>query len=242
MKATDFISAIKEFFLEILGFIIPGFIAILILSICVREDFFFQYKLSGKSDAAWPIIIVLAYVLGYIIYALATLKESVMNLLQTVIKVETTSTVRTKIEGSPEYAIVKSIFLHQFANQANPSSPIPQVDPQQIAKLKLNDYRSLAMSYAPEADTKVYNFMFRSELCNQLSILFFIIAAIGLICVGATEISCKPLLLLTEGKIHLLYWLLLVSSLLLHKPRIRFYDIAMRIPLSIFIAKFYKMS
>ena len=95
------------------------------------------------------------------------------------------------------------------------------------------------MSYVPEADQKIYTFMFRSELGNHIGFVFFsfglwlLLSNICLDSINSTILIKESLLGLIQVPI-----LIIIISYFFHVTRKRFIIIAYKIPFSIFIAKF----
>ena len=108
--------------------------------------------------------------------------------------------------------------------------------------MQFNSIRNIAMSYTPESDTKVYTFMFRSDLCKHLSSFSILIAVFGLVSWLLYILFGWTLFLKTDISSIVLYLLLLASSILLFQTKVRFYKIAMGVPLSIFLSKYFKIS
>lgn len=78
----DFIQSIKEFFFDIIGFLIPGTI-VLILS-----QFLFEFTLTIHS---YPITISAfgAYAIGYLVFSLTQIKDHIFRKLPTCLHINT---------------------------------------------------------------------------------------------------------------------------------------------------------
>ncbi|MBK9567644.1 MAG: hypothetical protein IPO37_21490 [Saprospiraceae bacterium] len=81
MKLESFISVLKEFFHEILGFLVPGYLFLLIFIGygTINYDFLphLIFLLNNKPEAK----IALAYILGYIIYPIHIVGDWFRNML-----------------------------------------------------------------------------------------------------------------------------------------------------------------
>ena len=103
-----------------------------------------------------------------------------------------------------------------------------------LSNTTVRDLRSLAMSYIPEQDQKIYTFTFRSELSNQAANISIIIGFLGLL---FSIFKCIPLHLFnTDTKCVLLYVCLILVYVFLRKTRNRFYEISIGLPFSIYLA------
>lgn len=106
--------------------------------------------------------------------------------------------------------------------------------------MSVNSVRNIAMSFVPEADRKIYNFMFRAELSEKVNIALLIIFFMG---VGSWLIEKATNLigvLKTDIASLWAYGILFLAAFFLRKTHKRFYSIAMRISIPIFVVK-YKM-
>ena len=217
-----FVEAIKEFFFDIVGFLLPGLIII------IAGEFI--YNISIDSETLNPIIILaIAYVIGYLIFALTLLKDEWINSISTWsflpnwLKPFSFQRALEELSQSDTYLLASEIIKNKTSE----------------GSLNLINYRSLrniAMSASPEADKKIYTFMFRSELFNQLHTIsvFFLFSAIFI-----DIISCTTKYYSDNIGIVWIF-LFLISALVLRKGWKRFYIIAMGIPFSLYIEKVKK--
>jgi hypothetical protein len=229
---SKLIEGIKEFFLEILGFLLPGVILLFLLSFFVNSD---QTKLFSNfvKSNHW-IILMFGYILGYIIYGMALTRDKFLNKLFNIFEKKTeVEIIKENITKSKEVGITKEIFNNLIGKK------LEQKD--KIDSLSFNGMRSLAMSYTPEADKKIYTFMFRADLCNHLNIVAVLIGISGLLNSIICCLGIRIPLFYTESKYVICYSLLLMISYFLNLTRNRFLAIAFKIPFSIFIAKFYNL-
>lgn len=209
----DIVASLKEFFFDIIGFFVPGFIAIIIIE-----------KVFGISTGFLSevyIMIIMSYVMGYIIHSFTLLKDSWFNKLSKIIPISSVRTVLDDLSKRDNFKLVSKIIEKETMEDDQ----------------KLSDYRSFrnyAMSAVPEADKKVYIFMFRAEVFNQLHTIVLISLFIGI----AFNLSsfCTDIF-----KDHVVNWaILIVFFILAFTLRIgwnRFYAISMNIPFSIYLSK-----
>lgn len=235
MKLSDFIDAVKEFFLDIIGYFVPGFFGVLILSICIQPNY--KFNLSGLGfDSEWNIFIILflSYLLGYLFYSFSDLTDKLIFWLK-FLKLKTPKDIDREIESSQELQIAKTTLKDILVDK----NGLPVVDVTSLNTMRARNLRSIVMSYVPEADTKIYTFMFRSELCRVISSVSFLISLFGFVLLFVAVFTKSFSFFKTDPKSIMLYCILFVSSFFLTKTRIRFLSIAYKIPFSIFIAKFY---
>jgi hypothetical protein len=252
MKASDFIGAIKEFFLDFLGFLLPGLIALIILSECIIADCQFGTRtIFISSDWNTVILLIIAYIIGYAIYPLSDITDKILFLKIDSekkafgwikkLQINSPKEIEAKFDSSPEKAAVVNILekLLVFPSAEVDSEKV--FNEQQIASINIHTLRSILMSYCPEADMKIYTFMFRSELCRLISSFALAISIFGIIFYLFGFYFKVPILFRTDMKALSLYVLLLIMSYFLTKTRVRYYSIAFKIPFLIFISKRFKL-
>jgi hypothetical protein len=96
------------------------------------------------------------------------------------------------------------------------------------------------MSYVPEVDRKIYNFMFRSELSDKVNISLKLTFFLGISSWLIETITNNYWFFKTDSTSILGYFTVMVAAFFLRKTQRRFFDIAMRIAFPIFVVK-YKM-
>ncbi len=76
----DALKSVKEFIWDIIGYLIPGFLLIIVFNLIIEpklsieNNFFFDWKLFQSY-----LIVVVSYAFGYIIYSLTIFKIKVQN-------------------------------------------------------------------------------------------------------------------------------------------------------------------
>ena len=217
MKLESFISVLKEFFLEILGFLVPGYLFLLIFIGygTINYDFLpdFIFLINNKPEAA----LLLAYIIGYVFFPVNKLGDKFRIWIATnsdYFKEIIEKSIEERIEKSKELQIVKK--------------KLTSLIDYDISDSNYRDIRSLAMSYIPEESPKIYTFMFRAELCKNISSVLFW-TCIPLIIYHCFYTECWKFLFLIPTIILICY--------LLQITRYMFLSIAYRIPFSMFIAK-----
>ena len=245
MDLSKLMEGIKEFFLEILGFLLPGISFIFLLAFFINHNFIKLDSALLKADI-W-LILTFSYIMGYIIYGMALMRD---NILKWIFKLSGKKILKrfkllsgkkikideivNNIKKSEEFDISKNILRELIKK--------PSENQKKIDGLGFYSMRSLAMSYAPETDKKIYTFMFRADLCNHLSIVVITLGTLGILNSLCYLLGLKFQILCINYKFIIGYIVLLLISYFLNLTRNRFLDIAYRIPFSIFIAKYYRIN
>lgn len=244
MNPAKLIEAIEKIFLELLGFLLPGLVLLYSFYFFLNLDY--QNLFPNLTQTNEFVLASFAYILGYIIYGMALFRDSVVpkfnsllsgKKLEIILKISTPKEELPKISKSLEFElcqkIVKKLFKDDYGRLI--------VDEGKINDISPNSLRNILMSYVPDSDKKIYTFMFRAELCNHLNIVTALIFIIALFSFLIDILGFEPLFN-TSASFIVIYLLFLAIGFFLHKTRMRFYSIAMRIPFSIFIAEYYKKS
>jgi hypothetical protein len=227
MDAENIITAIKEFFLEILGFLIPGIILITLVLIQFNNFNFIKYQTFYKEN--YILLIFIAYSLGYVIYGVSLTRDEFFKWLSkyTIIKIRTVQekaigeiTTKNTFERALEIINKKSNTQHKIED--------------------FNEARNYAISGIPSSDTiKVYTNMFRADLCDHLQAALSLILSLGLLNLLVSFFSPYENLLFCNSIDHLIYIYIpsLISIYFLGKTRYRYFTIAYKIPFSMYIEK-----
>lgn len=247
MDFSKTFEEVGKFFNEILGYLLPGFIFNLMIYLTIDPEYFPLLKNEYLLNV-W-VVILLSYIMGYFVYGITLGRDIILKKIYSN-KVFTTlleiyfkalhlvglgkgyHLPRTVLENtvnfasnSKEFIITKSFLNQQIANN--------------VEEWNFNSVRSLVMSYIPEADQKIYTFMFRSELGNHIGFVFFsfglwlLLSEISLVYFNNTILMKADLL----GHLYVPLLLILISYFF-HITRKRFIIIAYKIPFSIFISKY----
>lgn len=240
MKFSEALLIIKEFFLEVLGFLIPGLI-MLILPVFILKGHA-QDGIFSIFDEKYHlyIVILFAYVLGYTIYGASEMLESVKwdrekGKLQFFLGYCFFSSYKLKLEESIGTST-------NFKTAKKKLAEIGGIEGHN-SDIKVRQVRNLAMSFISKAEKSgIYTFTFRSDLCRHLSTVLkcYISVTIILMILNLIPSISKALDdYLILNKIWFFIVLIAFFSifiLFLEKTRRRFYSIAHRIPYSMFIA------
>jgi hypothetical protein len=244
MKASDAIEALKEFFLEILGFLIPGFILLFL-------TYIFLYSTAKEiidnfinSDQSTTVIVVISYVCGYVLFGVSdswrnrkrkNYPKWIFDVLRK-IKIIEREPLINKLDTDIKKTTVYKISIEIIEE-------IVGIKKTELEQMNSKETRNIAMSFVPEADRKIYNFMFRAELSDKVGYALKIVSALGILSYIFNLISDFFSLdyssfFVTEGFAWFFYLSLLIPAYLLRQTQKRFYGIAMRIVFPIFVAKF----
>jgi hypothetical protein len=218
----SFFESFKEFVWDIIGYFIPGLYLLLILSVCIDPKYFYQSNLLEITQKELsPVLYFLAYILGYIIYGYSELKERKMG------KYSYMKQKEKEAKGRKTYTNALEILK---------SKPLP-AGMTTIDFDSLREVRNIMMSLSPEADQKVYTFMFRSELSRHIGNVSITLGALGLLHSIMKHCYVQLDIFKTGGHFWILYLALIGSYFLLRETRNRFYAIALSLPFSIYLSK-----
>lgn len=209
----DIVASLKEFFFDIIGFFVPGFISKIIIE-----------KVFGISTGFLSevyIMIIMSYVFGYVIHSFTLLKDNWFNTLSKKLPISSVNTILDDLSSKDNYKLVSKIIEKEIAE-----------DEQKLSNYR--SFRNYAMSAVPEADKKVYLFMFRAEVFNQLHTIVLISLLIG------TVFNLSSFCIDSFNDYVVNWAILIVFFILAFTLRIgwkRFYAISMNIPFSIYLSK-----
>ena len=218
-------DSLKEFIWDIVGYLIPGSYILIILSVCIESEYFFSPSFgSNTSDFSPYAYIIISYLLGYVAYGFGWFKEGVLSEKSYVKKIEANVGKRKAFVLSKEL-LSKALLAKGIIDDLNNAT--------------VRDVRSLAMSYIPEYDQKIYTFTFRSELSNQTANISLIIGTLGLLfsILKYIPIISNLTVFKTELSYVVLYVFLIICYFFLRYSRDRFYAISIGLPFSIYTVK-----
>lgn len=238
----DALKSVKEFIWDVVGYLIPGFLLIIVLNlillpkIAIENKFLFDWKIIQDY-----LIIVVSYVLGYVIYSLTIYKIKTQNFLIDII-----SYICNKLDSSYFKLIVSNKLAKYFINdiklkhsdswkqKATNSSTFKAAKDflktnnySEVDNMQFNEVRNVLMSRNPDMDQKVYTFMFRSSLFDHISTISIIVCLLAL-----TQLTVDFRFLKTDFIFKVFYCLLIVLIPLLGNSKRIFYSIAQRLPIS----------
>lgn len=226
-NVKTFFESFKEFIWDIIGYLLPGALVVFILSSIVLDKYFLPSPLiTNDNGMLMPAFLILSYLVGYLVYSLGVTKENFRG------GKAFTKRVEDKVSKKNSYVIAKEIIEKELASKSIGAN---------LSTSTVRDIRSIAMGYAPEADQKVYTFMFRSDICNQVGNISLLLGILGLLfCffdILNIEFLSKLILFKTDTNFVVFYFILIPCHLILKAARDRFYSMAMTLPLSILISK-----
>lgn len=266
MKASDVIQAIKEFFLEFVGYFLPGLVSFFLVYIFLKSSYRDIFNLVIENEEYRNFGLVTSwYILGYVVYGISIMKDKFIDTYNSFLRkwiseefVERNSNlflvkfwnrcffkqkeeIEQEIENSIEFqmsleAMGKLTVDSTFNDEFQVVTPCKS---QEKGHSQFSMMRSIAMSYAPESSNKVYVFTFRSDLASHISAVSFFVGSYGLINFLIEYLFGSAFIFRAyEGDIIFFVTLLIIGRLL-HETSIRFFRISKKIPFSIFLAKFY---
>lgn len=239
----DALKSLKEFIWDIIGYLIPGFLLIIVFNLVIlpktgiSNKFFFDWKIFQNY-----LIVVVSYVLGYVVYGLTIFKKNVQNFLIDLFNIIVnyisgtflkfivlnkivqyiTKDLNLKHSKSWENGVNQSATLHA-AKDFLKSKNYAEVD-----RMKMNEVRNILMSRNPTMDQKVYTFMFRSSLFDHISTISILVLIMAFLQYFILDFS----ILKTDSMFKVFYILLIPIVPLLGNSKRMFYSIAQRLPLS----------
>jgi Flp pilus assembly protein TadB len=219
-------ESLKEFIWDVIGYFIPGIYLIILLSVIVEPTYFIHTELIDKKDPAINfVVVVIAYILGYLIYGFGEWKEKRRGPKSFMEKIQ------ANMPNSISYKLAAELL------QVKISATTATI---QVSTMTAKEVRNLAMSYAPDADKKVYTFMFRSDLARHIANTSLVVGLVATVLQIAHWIH-PPLQVVKGDEVYVaLYAFLICCFYILNYTRDRFYRIAMNIPFSILISTLAK--
>ena len=243
MNFADALKTVKEFFLEFLGFFLPGFIFLLIVGITLTPEFVNE-KMSNTLVANFDrtyLLIFVSYIIGYMVYGMDLVREHINKYasesfpkigqwFKRFFNIVSRRDIENQIEASPEYKITKELVNSTLSK-----------DPDNW-DLRFNGYRNFAMSDISQSEVNViHTFMFRYDLCSNLSLVTLVCSFSGII-LTVVDLSIKNLefkAVNTSWAALFMYFVLLISSYFLEVTSKRFLAISLKVAFPMFLAKKY---
>lgn len=222
----NIIQNLKEFIWDIIGYLIPGFLLIivgnffLIPDIEIYNDFLFDWEYFGPY-----LIIVLSYCLGYIVYGITMFKIKIQdNLLDLICSFINFNFFSSRKSGAWRESFEKS------GTYANAKKFLSVNGVENIDSFKVNEIRNILMSRDPSMDQKVYTFMFRSSLFDHIStiLILTVFTAIFQLLFNVWEFHYMKF----DTPYLIIYLIFLFIIPMLGDQKRKFFSISQRIPFS----------
>ncbi|WP_367330720.1 hypothetical protein [Sphingobacterium multivorum] len=223
----EIISSLKEFVWDIIGYLIPGFLLIITLNFFLMPDIGVENSFILDWEILNPtyIIIVLAYVLGFVVYGLTMFKiyvqDRIIDKFQNKGIYKYLEKYHSKFweknfEISPTFKAAKDKLLAEHISNAS--------------NMKINEVRNIFMSRSPEMDQKVYTFMFRSSVFDHTSTIMMLVVVMSIF---AYCLSFLDIYFIKYEKLHIVLYLIFpFLCIRLGNAKRMFYSISQRIPMS----------
>jgi len=224
-SVKGFFDSFKEFIWDIIGYLLPGSYILILLSVCINQEFFVAPSLGTSTNDFYPFIfLIVSYLLGHVVYGFGWAKEELLGKYSYVKKIE--ANVSTRIAFLLSKKLISKALLTKGITD-------------DLSTASLRDVRSIAMSYIPEHDQKIYTFTFRSDLSNQTGNISIVVGISGLV---FSFFKSIPLDLFKTDTSHvIMYVCLIICYFFLRKTRNRFYAISIGLPFSIYTANATKL-
>lgn len=219
----SFFESFKEFIWDIIGYLLPGSYLLILLSVCINQNYFMAAPNNIFTDFYPYIFIVISYLLGHATYGLGLLKEELLGDNSYLKKIE------IEIKNRKAFVLSKDILSKTLISKGRDGD---------LSNATVREVRNIIMSFIPEYDQKIYGFMFRSEVSNQSGNISILIGILGLF---FSIFNCAPANPFISDIPHItLYIILIIIYIFLRKTRNRFYAIAIGLPFSIYTANSIK--
>lgn len=220
-NVKGFFDSFKEFVWDIIGYLLPGSYIMILLSTCITQDYFISPSLGTSTNEFYTFVfIVISYLLGHAVYGFGWLKERLLGKYSYVKQIE------AKVETRKAFSLSKKLISKSLQEKG-------VID--DLNNTTVRDLRSIAMSFIPEHDQKIYTFTFRSDLSNKAANISIMIGVLGLL---SSIIRSSSLDIFKVDKPHVIMYICLIASyFLFRQTRNRFYAISIGLPFSIYTAK-----
>ena len=223
----EIIGSLKEFVWDIIGYLIPGFLLIITLNFFIIPDFNVEnnYLIDWEILNPTYVIIVLAYVFGFIVYGLTHFKIYIQDSLITSLENFKIHKKIKKYHSKFWEDDFKTSAAFQAAKDKLASIPISNTQ-----NMRINEVRNIFMSRNPEMDQKVYTFMFRASVFDHTSTLMLLVVLLAIISFilhffGKGFMKSDTIYLI-------LYFCFMFLCVRLGNAKRMFYSISQRIPMS----------
>lgn len=236
----NIIGSIKEFIWDIIGFLIPGFLLIIILNLILTSNVgVVNSFLLNWSDFGVYIIVISSYIIGYLIYSLThffkKLQDDSIELLENLFNTQITNNrIRNNRYTLYMGRLIKLRKSNNWMVAANRSATyeaakdfLKNESYTNVDNMKYNEVRNILMSRNPEMDHKVYTFMFRSDLFSHIATVLSIVSLLVIV-----QFFVEYDFLKKDNILKVFYVLSFIFIPLLKNCSRMFYSIAQRIPLS----------
>lgn len=225
-----FFDSFKEFIWDIIGYLLPGSFLLILLSVCINQEYFVKPSIGNSTIDFYPfVIIILSYLLGYVTYGVGCFKDEIFSKFKFFNKYSYIKNIEASVAKRKAFTLSKELIIKALQTKGITDD---------LRNASFRDLRSLAMGFIPESDEKIYTFIFRAELSGQTGIISILVGIIGLI---FSIFKSIPLHLFKTGTTHIIiYVCLIICYFFFRQTRNRFYAIAMGLPFSIYTSKAIK--
>ena len=215
-KVKSFFDSFKEFIWDIIGYLLPGSYILILLSACVNSEFFVSPSIGASTNEFYPFVfIIISYLLGHVAYGFGWFKEGIMGKYSYVKQIE------TKVASRKGFVLSKQLISNALLTKGVTDD---------LKSATVRDLRSIAMSYIPEHDQKIYTFTFRSDLLNQTGNISIVVGILGIVFSIFKDIPLH--LFKTDTKHIIMYVCLIICYFFLRK----YTQIHIQLFINIFIA------
>jgi len=230
----NIIQSLKEFIWDIIGYLVPGAFLLILINFLVSTEnlvenkFLFDWNVFQNS-----LIILLAYVFGYIIYSITSYKiyiqDKLIEFILNHFKIEPQSGSFVKYINHFAGKRHSNLWTHEFKKSELYKAVISKLKNEipNIELMKVNEVRNILMTKNDKQSQVIYTFMFRSSIFDHISTTFIIV----LFLLGIQEIFSLNILKTGVPYSYVYFAMILVIPLLGNSKRF-FFPKAIRVPFS----------
>ena len=222
----DIIKNIKEFIWDVVGYLIPGLVLLIVLNLILEPN----VRIENNFLINWKefddfLLLLVGYTLGYVIYSITIFKVKTQDFIFLKLS-KTFNFFSTLLSFGWEDSFHKSSMFNVTKSFLKANN----FDDVQVDNMKINEIRNILMSRNPGMDQKVYTFMFRAALFDHLSTIFMIVVLLVILQFGLSFFDVYFLKITIQFKVIYLLFLILIP--LMGNCKRIFFSIAKRIPFS----------
>lgn len=230
----NIIQSLKEFIWDIIGYLIPGAFLLILVNFLVSTDnlvdnkFLFDWNVFQNS-----LLILLAYVFGYIIYSITSYKiyiqDKLIEFVRYCFKIEPQSGWFIKYINNFASKRHSNLWTDDFKKTELYKAAIIKLKNEipNIESMTVKEVRNILMSKNDKQSQVIYTFMFRSSIFDHISTIFLIV----LLLLGIQKIFDLNILKTGVPYQYIYFVMILVIPLLGNSKRF-FFPKAIRVPFS----------
>jgi hypothetical protein len=238
MKPSDFFDAFNKFFLDIIGTIVPGLIAIIGCNIVLSTSVTLYAGISTppKDSASWIVWIFASYLTGYLVSSIG--ERILMPIVEFIMKIIKYKHIQSKneIEETIRSKMTYTIARERMAESYKFSS-VRDIEDGKDEGENFRFWRNLAMGIIQKDNSLVYRFTVISLLNMGVATSLIIVDTIWLVFWIAKYIKITDL---NVVDLNILFVLLMFAATFFLERHCQFYRRAMETPFGVAIVELHK--